>query len=152
MSDDDTVAECDDDTRNMPEEMDHNKNMEQVDRSACRDAQTGRFTAGWKGGGRPVGSKDRFTKRVIDTLEACWEANADEMLAQLAAEKPEVIMGMIAKLMPNNLIEEDISGITADSSRSIPEVTIRLVNKVEDDTPALSREVQGELMLPDSVH
>ena len=147
MSTEDDVAEC----NKSPEEMDHNKNVEQVDRSACRDAQTGRFTAGWKGGGRPVGSKDRFTKRVVDTLEACWDANAEQMLAQLAAEDPKVIMGMIAKLMPSNLIEEDITGIAADSSK-IPEVTIRLVNKVEDDTPALPREVEGELLPPSTTH
>ena len=159
MSTEDDVAECDDESNDLdsegvksPQQLDHKCDAVEVDPKSCRDPVTGKFTKGWKGGGRPHGSKDRFTKRVIDTLEACWEANADEMLAQLAAEKPEVIMGMIAKLMPNNLIEEDISGITADSSRSIPEVTIRLVNKVEDDTPALSREVQGELMLPDSVH
>ena len=135
----------------LPEEMDHKREMEPVDRSACRDPQTGRFTKGWKGGGRPIGSKDRFSKRVLDTLEACWEANADEMLTQLAAEKPEVIMGMIARLMPANLIQEDITGITADSN-TIPEVTIRLVNKVDDETPALPREVEGELLPSDTTH
>ena len=134
-----------------PEEMDHKRDVEPVDRSACRDPQTGRFTKGWKGGGRPVGSKDRFSKRVLDTLEACWEANADEMLTQLAAEKPEVIMGMIARLMPANLIQEDITGIAADTN-TIPEVTIRLVNKVEDETPALPREVEGELLPKETTH
>ena len=141
-----------DSTLESPEEMDHKREMVAEDRSACRDATTGRFTKGWKGGGRPVGSKDRFSKRVLDTLEACWEANADEMLTQLAAEKPEVIMGMIAKLMPANLIQEDITGITADSNTIAPEVTIRLVNKVEDDTPALPREVEGELLPYDTKH
>ena len=145
-------SELDTDSVNPPEEMDHKREMVADDRSACRDATTGRFTKGWKGGGRPVGSKDRFSKRVLDTLEACWEANADEMLAQLAAEKPEVIMGMIAKLMPANLIQEDITGITADSNKIAPNITIRLVNKVEDDTPALSREVQGELLPHDTTH
>jgi len=87
----------------------------------------------------------------LDTLEACWEANADEMLTQLAAEKPEVIMGMIARLMPANLIQEDITGIAADTN-TIPEVTIRLVNKVEDETPALPREVEGELLPKETTH
>ena len=137
-----------------PQQLDHNSEMVEVDPKSCRDAVTGRFTKGWKGGGRPHGSKDRFTKRVVDTLEACWDANAEAMLQQLAAEDPKVIMGMIAKLMPSNLIEEDITGIAADSSRSIPEVTIRLINKVEDegDTPALPREVEGELLPPSTTH
>ena len=134
-----------------PGEMDHNKLVEAADRSACRDPQTGRFTKGWKGGGRPVGSKDRFSKRVLDTLEACWEANADEMLAQLAAEKPEVIMGMISRMMPQALITEDITGIEEDSSKNKTDVTIRLVNQVAEE-PALPRPVEGELLPNDTTH
>ena len=135
----------------LPEEMDHKREMEPVDRSACRDPQTGRFTKGWKGGGRPIGSKDRFSKRVLDTLEACWEANADEMLTQLAAEKPEVIMGMIARLMPANLIQEDITGIGDDGSKNKTDVTIRLVSQAPEE-PALPRPVDGELLPSDTTH
>ena len=132
-----------------PLEMDHNKNVEPIDRSACRDAATGRFTKGWKGGGRPVGSKDRFSKRVLDTLEACWEANADEMLAQLASEKPEVIMGMISRLMPQAVITEDLTGEKEKGEENQQPITIRLVNQVQDnalphhDEPRL---VEGELV------
>ena len=151
ICDDIAIAECNDDTRNMPEEMDHNKLVGDADRSACRDAATGRFTKGWKGGGRPVGSKDRFSKRVLDTLEACWEANADSMLAQLAAEKPEVIMGMVAKLMPQNLITEDITG-ESQSNQGHSDVTIRVVTQQHQDVLP-TRDVEGELLpLDDSVH
>ena len=154
MSDDNTPPFSEDngitepsDITESPQEMDHNKSVGEIDRSACRDPQTGRFTKGWKGGGRPVGSKDRFSKRVLDTLEACWEANADEMLAQLAAEKPEVIMGMVAKLMPQNLITEDITGETA-KGQSDQEVTIRVVSDQRHDVLP-PREVEGELILDD---
>ena len=133
------------DITESPEEMDHNKMVEADDRSACRDPQTGRFTRGWKGGGRPVGSKDRFSKRVLDTLEACWEANADEMLAQLAAEKPEVIMGMVSRMMPQALITEDITGESEKGEGNQQDITIRLVQQVSE--PALPpREVEGELL------
>ena len=145
--DDDQTDVCRSD---IPQEMDHNKEVEPVDRSACRDAVTGRFTKGWKGGGRPVGSKDRFSKRVLDTLEACWEANADEMLAQLAAEKPEVIMGMVAKLMPQNLITEDITGESQSNQGHSSDVTIRVVTQQHQDVLP-TREVEGEL-LPDTTH
>ena len=150
--DDIAVAECNDDTmiiaecnRNMPKEMDHKSDVEQVNRSECRDPVTGKFTKGWKGGGRPVGSKDRFSKRVLDTLEACWEANADSMLAQLAAEKPEVIMGMVAKLMPQNLITEDITG-ESQSNQGHSDVTIRIVSQAAEQSVLPAREVQGELL------
>lgn len=129
--------------------MDHKRELESVDRSACRDAVTGRFTKGWKGGGRPVGSKDRFSKRVLDTLEACWEANADSMLAQLAAEKPEVIMGMVAKLMPQNLITEDITGESA-KGQSDQQVTIKVVTQQHQDVLP-PREVEGELLPHDPI-
>ena len=150
----DVVAECDSDSGEMPEEMDHNKNVEQVDRSACRDVTTGRFTKGWKGGGRPQGSRDRFSKRVLDTLEACWEANADEMLTQLASEKPEVIMGMISRLMPQAVITEDLTGEKEVEANQQP-ITIRLINQAQDsalphhDEPRL---VEGEVMPEETTH
>lgn len=157
MSQDDTndVAECNDDTRNMPQQLDHKCDAVEVDPKACRDPVTGKFTKGWKGGGRPQGSKDRFTKRVVDTLEACWDANAEQMLAQLAAEDPKVIMAMVAKLMPSNLIEEDITGIAADASKNNTDVRITLVNQAQDaalthnDIPKL---VEGEVLPPDTTH
>lgn len=139
-------------TSDIPQEMDHNKSVEAVDRSECRDAVTGRFTKGWKGGGRPVGSKDRFSKRVLDTLEACWEANADSMLAQLAAEKPEVIMGMISRLMPQALITEDITG-ESHKNQGHSDVTIRVVTQQPSDPALPPREVEGELLpAEDSLH
>ena len=133
-----------------PEEMDHNKSVEAVDRSACRDPQTGRFTKGWKGGGRPVGSKDRFSKRVLDTLEACWEANADEMLAQLAAEKPEVLAGLVAKLIPQSLAAEAITGET-EKAQGNQEVTVRVVTQQHQDVLP-PREVEGILEHDDVTH
>ena len=132
------------DIAEIPEEMDHNKNVEQVDRSACRDATTGRFTKGWKGGGRPQGSRDRFSKRVLDTLEACWEANADEMLQQLSAEDPKVIMGMIARLLPQAVITEDLTG-EAEKAQGNQEVTVRVVTQQHQDVLP-PREVVGELV------
>ena len=146
---DETVAECNELVADCPEEMVHNRDMEPIDRSECRDAVTGRFTKGWKGGGRPAGSKDRFSKRVIDTLEACWEANADQMLAQLAAEKPEVIMGMVSRLLPQALITEDISGETGKGQGN-QEVTVRVVTQQHQDALP-PREVEGELLTHDEV-
>jgi hypothetical protein len=73
------------------------------------------------------------------------------MLTQLAAEKPEVIMGMVAKLMPQNLITEDITG-ESQSNQGHSDVTIRVVTQQHQDVlPA--REVQGEIVYDeDSVH
>ena len=132
----------------MPQEMDHNKSVGEVDRSDCRDAKTGRFTKGWKGGGRPLGSKDRFSVSVMEALEATFHANKEELLTGLAAEKPEVFMGLIAKLLPTAVIQEDMQG-TVDNAQPNTDITIRLVQQVQEnqalthDTPRL---VEGELV------
>jgi len=136
----------------MPEEMDHNKSVGEVDRSDCRDAKTGRFTKGWKGGGRPLGSKDRFSVSVMEALEATFHANKDELLTTLAAEKPEVFMGLIAKLLPTAVIQEDMQG-TAEKAEGNQEVRITLINQVKDDVALphhdVPRLVEGEVMMND---
>ena len=82
-------------------------------------------------------------------------ANAEQMLAQLAAEDPKVIMAMVAKLMPSNLIEEDITGIAVDSDKN-QEVRRTLVNQVKDDAALthsdIPKLVEGEVLPPDSMH
>ena len=151
MSDND-VAECNDNVAECPEEMDHNKNMEQVDRAGCRDASTGRFTKGWKGGGRPQGSKDRFSVAVMEALEATFHANKEELLTTLAAERPDVFMGLIAKLLPTAVIQEDMMGTADNNSNDNNDIRITLVTQAagtaitHNDIP---KEVEGELMLPD---
>jgi hypothetical protein len=152
----DDVAECNDSVAESPEEMDHNKNMEQVDRSDCRDASTGRFTKGWKGGGRPLGSKDRFSVSVMEALEATFHANKEELLTTLASEKPDVFMGLIAKLLPTAVIQEDMMGTADNNSNDNKDIRITLVQQVSDATAIthsdIPKEVQGELLPPDSMH
>ena len=159
MSDEDltdTVAECNDTVAECPEEMDHNKNVEQVDRSECRDATTGRFTKGWKGGGRPLGSKDRFSVSVMEALEATFHANKEELLTTLASEKPDVFMGLIAKLLPTAVIQEDMMGASANNSNDNKDIRITLVQQVSDATAIthsdIPNEVEGELLPPESMH
>jgi hypothetical protein len=71
------------------------------------------------------------------------------MLTQLAAEKPEVIMGMISRLMPQAVITEDLTGEKEKGEGNQQPITIRLVNQVQDnalprhDEPRL---VEGELV------
>ena len=74
------------------------------------------------------------------------------MLAQLAAEDPKVIMAMVAKLMPSALIEEDITGVTANNSNDNKDIRITLVQQVSDATAIthndISNAVEGELLDP----
>jgi len=117
-----------------------------------RDPVTGKFLAGTKAGpGRPHGAKSQFNKQVVDSLQALWERDGDQLLEQLARDKPEVVMAMVSRMIPQQLAAEAITGET-EKAQGNQEVTIRLVNQSTE--PALpAREVEGELLPPeDSVH
>ena len=112
-----------------------------------RDPVTGKFLAGTKAGpGRPKGLKDRLNVQVISTLEALWDKRGAEIIDQLAAEKPEVVASLIARLIPQELATQAITGNDeAENTHKNQEVTIRLVSQASE--PALpAREVVGELM------
>ena len=117
-----------------------------------RDPVTGKFLPGTaRGPGRPHGAKSQFNKQVIDSLQALWEKDGARMLEQLAAEKPEVVMGMVSRMIPQALAAEAITGEEGDKSKDINDIRVTLVHKKEDDAlPA--REVEGELLPNDSVH
>ena len=73
-------------------------------------------------------------------------------MAELAATKPEVLVAMVSRLIPQQLAAEAISGEEAEKAQGNQEVTIRLVQQSTE--PALpAREVVGELMpAEDKVH
>ena len=120
---------------------------------AIRDPVTGQFLKGTAPGpGRPKGSKDRLNVQVIETLEKLWASRGAEIIDQLAAEKPEVVASLIARLIPQELATQASTGDDEQKAQQNQEVTIRLVQ--QDTAPALpAREVEGELLPPeDSVH
>ena len=145
--------ELDTDGVNPPEET----AAVQVYEKSQRCPVTGKFLPGNVGGGRPKGSKDKLNKQVISTLEKLWEARGADMVEQLAAEKPEVMMAMISRMIPQALAAEAISGVdSAENTQGNQEVRITLINQVKDDalphhdTPKL---VEGEVLpAEDSVH
>ena len=141
----DSVNECEQaltSPTEMPQEMDHIQDG--------RDPETGRFIKGWKGGGRPKGAKDKLNQQVIGTLERIWQIRGDEIIEHLAAEKPEVLAGLVAKLIPQSLAAEAIEGEKRDGNQGDTQVTIKVVTDQSRDVLP-PREVEGEL-LPDTTH
>ena len=141
--------ESDSSSVNLPEET----AAVQVYEKSQRCPVTGKFLPGNVGGGRPKGSKDKLNKQVISTLEKLWEARGADMVEQLAAEKPEVMMAMISRMIPQALAAEAITG-EAEKAEGNQEVRITLINQVKDDaalphhdTPRL---VEGEIV--DTTH
>ena len=139
MTDEHHSDECEDEV-SSPQEM----AIKQDGKQEGRDPQTGQFVAGWKGGGRPKGSKDKLNQQVISTMERLWSQRGDEIMDHLASEKPEVLAGLVARLIPQSLAAEAISG-EAEKAQGNQEVTVRVVTQQHQDVLP-PREVVGELV------
>ena len=140
---DDSVADCNELVAESPKETAGN--------TVLRDPVTGKFLAGTKAGpGRPKGRRDQLNVQVIETLEALWTKRGAEIIDQLAAEKPEVVASLIARLIPQQLAEQAITG-SEEKVQQDQEVTIRVVTDQRNDVLP-SREVVGELMHDDVTH
>ncbi|BAQ84708.1 hypothetical protein [uncultured Mediterranean phage uvMED] len=110
-----------------------------------RDPVSGKFLAGTAAGpGRPHGAKSQFNKQVIDSLQALWEKDGAEMLEMLARDKPEVIMGMVSRMIPQALAAEAITG-ESQENQGDREVTVRVITQQHQDVLP-PREVVGELV------
>lgn len=120
---------------------------------AIRDPVTGQFLKGTAPGpGRPKGSRDRLNVQVIETLEKLWSSRGAEIIDQLAAEKPEVVASLIARLIPQELATQAITGEDEQKAQQNQEVTVRVVTQQHQDVLP-PREVQGEIVYDeDSVH
>ena len=87
--------------------------------------------------------------QVIETLEALWTKRGAEIIDQLAAEKPEVVASLIARLIPQQLAEQAITGDDEQKAQGNQEVTVRVVTQQHQDVLP-PREVEGELMHDDT--
>ena len=152
-----SVAECNGDVAESPQEMGHLADVDPTDRNAMRCPETGQFIKGWKGGGRKKGSKDKLNQQVIATMEKLWAQRGEEIMDHLADTKPEVLAGLIARLIPQSLAEEAIQGKDSDEiTDKNQEVRITLVNQVADATGIthsdIPKLVEGEVLPPDTTH
>ena len=93
--------------------------------------------------------KDRLNEQVVSTLEALWTKRGAEIIDQLAAEKPEVVASLIARLIPQELATQAITGDDQDKVQQNQDVTIRVVTDQRQDVLP-PREVEGELLLDDT--
>ena len=139
---DDSVADCNEVVAESPKETAGN--------TVLRDPVTGKFLAGTKAGpGRPKGRRDQLNVQVIETLEALWTKRGAEIIDQLAAEKPEVVASLIARLIPQELATQAITGDDTEKAQANQEVTVRVVTQQHQDVLP-TREVEGELMHDDT--
>ena len=145
------IDEHDDSTDSLPLDMPQEMAIKVEGKQEGRDPETGQFVAGWKGGGRKKGSKDKLNQQVIGTMEKLWAQRGEEIMEHLADTKPEVLAGLIARLIPQSLAEEAIQGKDSDEiSDRNQEVRITLINQVKDDAALphhdVPRLVEGEIV------
>ena len=129
-----------------------NKPQDKATAPVLRDPVTGKFLPGTaRGPGRPHGAKSQFNKQVVDSLQQLWERDGAEMLEVLARDKPEVIMAMVSRMIPQQLAAEAITGET-EKAEGNQEVKITLVNQVSDTTAITHNDIpnaiEGELLDP----
>ena len=129
-----------------------NKPLDKASAPVLRDPVTGKFLPGTaRGPGRPHGAKSQFNKQVVDSLQQLWERDGAEMLETLARDKPEVIMAMVSRMIPQSLAAEAITGET-EKAEGNQEVRITLVNQVADTTAITHNDIpnaiEGELLDP----
>ena len=141
--------ELDTDSVNDPDIKPPVKAVEEVK----RDPVTGKFLAGTKAGpGRPHGAKSQFNKQVVDSLQQLWERDGAEMLETLARDKPEVIMAMVSRMIPQQLAAEARTGEKDDDTNKNTDVRITLVQQVSDATAITHNDIpnaiEGELLDP----
>ena len=134
-------------------QSDDNKPLDKASAPVLRDPVTGKFLPGTaRGPGRPHGAKSQFNKQVVDSLQQLWERDGAEMLETLARDKPEVIMAMVSRMIPQQLAAEAITGEKDDDSNTNTDVRITLVQQVSDATAIthndISNAVEGELLDP----
>jgi hypothetical protein len=80
-----------------------------------RDAKNGRFLSGCKPGpGRGLGSRNRLSDCFVQDLAACWQQHGVEALERVARDQPEVLLKIVAQLLPRDL-NLNLSG-TLDAS------------------------------------
>ena len=150
------IDEHDDSTEALPLDIPQEQVEVQAHQFSARCPVTGKFLPGNRTGGRPKGSKDKLNTMVINTLEDLWKARGEDMLDQLVAEKPEVVMAMISRMIPQALAAEAITGIdSTENTQGNQEVRITLVNQVRDDALPhhdVPRLVEGEVVDENDSH
>jgi hypothetical protein len=72
--------------------------------------RNGRFVAGHRGGpGRPMGSRNRLSERLLSDLQKVWLRKGAKALDKVADENPEILVRVVAGLMPREMLASVIN-------------------------------------------
>lgn len=93
-----------------------------------RDPETGQFVQGYKGGGRPKGSRNKLGEKFILDAYAMWQEHGIEALRTMSQTDPSGFCRLIAGVLPDKLevdVKHNISKIewTVVDHRPVRDVT-----------------------------
>jgi hypothetical protein len=108
----------------------------------ARDPITGHFLPGNCGGGRPKGSKDKVSQKLVNLMTDLMDRRGEELLERIADNNPSDALAILTRIIPQAELQRIYSeGITEDNQQ-LRDISIRLVSDntkalPHDDTPKL---------------
>ena len=100
----------------------------------ARDPITGHFLPGNRGGpGRPKGSKDKVSTRLVDLMTDLMERRGEELLERIADTNPSDALAILTRIVPQAELQRIFLDGDGDNSKQINNIQITLVGKAEDD-------------------
>lgn len=86
----------------------------ELDLSDGKDPKTGQFVKGYKGGGRPKGSRNKLGEAFTEALYQDFQEHGERVIETVRAEKPDVYMRVVASLLPKEVKVEAVMDLTDD--------------------------------------
>lgn len=107
--------------------------QETADKPA-RDPITGHFLPGNRGGpGRPKGSKDKVSHRLVNLMTDLMDRRGEEMLERIADNNPSDALAILTRIVPQAELQRIFLEGDGDNSKQINNIQITLVGKASDD-------------------
>ena len=106
-----------------------------------RDPVTGHFLPGNRGGGRPKGSKDKVSQKLVNLMTDLMDRRGHEMLERIADNNPSDALAILTRIIPQAELQRIYSENT-EEDHTLRDISIRLVSDntkalPHDDTPKL---------------
>ena len=129
-----------------PEEMPEETAVKKVQ----RDPVSGQFLPGNCGGGRPKGSKDKVSQKLVTLMTELMDKRGEELIGRVADDDPAAALAILTRIVPQAELQRIFLGGNEDEKQQ-KDITIRLVQQVAEDNQALTsddtpRLVEGELV------
>jgi Family of unknown function (DUF5681) len=93
--------------------------------------------------GRPRGAKSKLSENFLQDLADCWLENGAEALRRCAREQPEVLIKVVASLLPRD-VRIDLTVDAASFAQTFRDVRAALGN--EPPPPRLRRPLPGRVI------